>query len=293
MELNNEQQAVSKTIMLKTFKAFQSICSKYGLTYYAGYGTCLGAIRHKGCIPWDDDMDLLMPREDYERLKVVAGEMVDIGYELLHYDNCKGYYLPFMKFCDANTTLWELKRFPCIIGVYIDIFPLDDVEDCDTALNIFSKYKNYFGQTQDGEVQNFAYYIKGLHLKGLLYKTLHVAFHSFFQKRFKQIEEIAKSGNGLFSIVYCGPYKLSGEFSPKSWFGDGVFVDFEDTKIRVPQDYHSYLKNLYGDYMTPPPVEKQVSHHNIYYFNLDKRLPIEEILEMNIPEEQQKSYVYE
>ena len=123
---NDISEIEFKQRLIKLFKEFIDVCNKNKLRYYAAYGTALGAVRHRGIIPWDDDIDVWMPREDYERFLSLRNQLTATPYEILDIQN-KGYYLYFAKFCNKNTTLIEREGKP-IIGLYIDIFPLDNYD---------------------------------------------------------------------------------------------------------------------------------------------------------------------
>ncbi|KXB74135.1 hypothetical protein HMPREF1860_02125 [Prevotella amnii] len=110
--------------LLSLFKEFTLFCKKNNLTYYAAYGTAIGAVRHHGIIPWDDDVDVWMPRKDYEKLLKLKTTLLKTNYEIINIEN-KGYYLYFAKFCNRNTSIIEREGEPNI-GLYIDIFPLDN-----------------------------------------------------------------------------------------------------------------------------------------------------------------------
>lgn len=293
MELTEEQNIKQKSILLETLSAFQTFCNQYGLMYYACSGTALGAIRHKGFIPWDDDIDVVMPREDYDRLKNLSCHLKNTGYELLSYENCKGYTAAFMKFCNSNTTIWELKNNPCILGVYIDIFPLDEAIDQDSAQPLFNKYNRYFKYAYEKRFHDYELLIKGFHMKGLIRKVWHILFHKFYVNKFNKLENEICSVRGQYYIFYGGFYKIKSELGLKEWYSNGKIVAFENINIRVPQNYDAYLTNMYGDYMTPPPLDKRISHHDRYYVNLDKRMTIKEVLALNIKAEEKKSYIYE
>ena len=103
-----------KEILLKTMKAFIAFCKEHDIEYMAAYGTILGTIRHKGLIPWDDDIDVFMTRENYEKFLQFKKDVFKTGYEIID-KNDKGYYLPFAKFCDANSTIWEKKEIACFL----------------------------------------------------------------------------------------------------------------------------------------------------------------------------------
>ena len=128
-ELTGQELTQWKGIITDVLGAFHDICEKYGLTYYAIGGTAIGAVRHQGIIPWDDDIDVGMPRPDFERFMEIC-RSTDFGdYELVSDETHEAYNLPFPKFCKKNTTLMERADVPCVIGLYIDVFALDATSD--------------------------------------------------------------------------------------------------------------------------------------------------------------------
>ena len=127
--------------ILDILKALTRICEDHGLTFYCCAGTAIGAVRHHGIIPWDDDIDVIMPRPDYDRLLEIA-KKEDFGkYELVTpYDN-EAYPLYFSKLSDKTTTLVEERERPCVIGLFVDIFPLDATDDdIDKAHRLKDRY---------------------------------------------------------------------------------------------------------------------------------------------------------
>ena len=111
--------------LLEILKYYINICEENNLTYFLAYGSAIGVARHQGFIPWDDDIDVIMPRPDYERFIQICQQR-DMGkYEIVTPQNTPGYYLPFIKLCDKTTTLWEKRHYHCVFGMYIDIFVID------------------------------------------------------------------------------------------------------------------------------------------------------------------------
>ena len=136
-----------KKILFDTLKHFISICEKNQLTYYIAAGSALGAVRHHDMIPWDDDIDIYMPRDDYKKFLSLKDQIDDKQYQIITLDN-SGYYLPFAKMANLNTTIWEYKQYPFIIGIFIDIFPLDRInknreETAKLVIEFKSRFYNY------------------------------------------------------------------------------------------------------------------------------------------------------
>ena len=132
-----------KKIQLEMLKEIRDICDEAGLMYFLGGGTLLGAVRHKGYIPWDDDIDLMMPREDYNKLLKIFNEKCNGKSKLLYYGNLKEYYYPYAKVVNTETRLVELDcRNLDEMGVFIDIFPIDFLPEDDKKIKkIFNKFK--------------------------------------------------------------------------------------------------------------------------------------------------------
>ena len=137
----NNSEIEYKKKLLETFKAFDAFCRKHDINYYAAYGTLIGAVRHKGLIPWDDDIDVLMLPDDYNKFCSYRGN-VDGHYDIVDSRDENYWLLTLAKFVDMNTTLWEMEEYPCVTGVYIDIFPLYE-NDHDQAVKLKTQYEKY------------------------------------------------------------------------------------------------------------------------------------------------------
>ncbi len=111
--------------LLDILMAIDAMCRKYNLKYYLVDGSLIGAVREKGFIPWDDDMDICMPREDYEKLIAHSWEWLPAPYEFVCFENDPEYPLHFGKVQDASTTLIERPHLYYLGGVYVDVFPID------------------------------------------------------------------------------------------------------------------------------------------------------------------------
>lgn len=273
-----------KDKLLETFKAFDNFCQKNSIKYFASGGTLIGAVRHKGIIPWDDDIDVCMLRDDYNRFIHLTKEAEKTGCSILSLQN-SDYALPFAKFWNTNTTLWEIQEIPFVYGVFIDIFPLDytNLSQKD-FLNEYKKWRKWCRIYQLANInvtwkllskriceRNWDFLVKDI---------VSFVIPSFFRKRIRQklltIEKkrYLKSGNNIAS--FCGDY-WEREYFQKSWFDGCVKIDFEGMTVSAPIGYHEFLTRVYGDYMELPPKEKQVTHHYHYFLDLDKHYNLDQV----------------
>lgn len=281
-----------KNHLLKLFKAFIDVCEQYGLTYYCADGTLLGAVRHKGFIPWDDDIDLYMPRDDYNKLIALSGEIEKTGYAVLSLKNSE-YALPFAKFWDTNTTLWEIQEFPFVYGAYLDIFPLDTTTVSEEVfLQRYRRWKRLgrafqltnMKVTRDALASRFAEKDWKYIFKDLSALFTPSCLRKRIRKKLLKIEASWYEREGDHLASFCGDYGTK-EYLQRSWFDSYLKTDFEGLQVNIPVGYKEYLTRVYGDYMQLPPKEKQVTHHYHYFMDLDKHLTLEEVLRLKIENE--------
>ena len=280
-----EDQKRWNEFLVDILKEFIKICEENNLRYYTSGGTALGVVRHKGIIPWDDDIDVNMPRPDYERFLDICSKRDMGNYEIVTAYNTPNYPLYFSKMCNKNTTLVEDAHTPCVIGLYIDIFPLDATADnLDEAYAMmcrFQKIKNRL-EAISTRVSFWSYLqllLKPHDWGRFVYKTIGFLARSSYRKSLlKKLDAIAKSHSFETAknvVLYPGPYGRRDIYS-KEWFSDGTELPFEGLMVSVPKSYDTYLKHLFGDYMQFPPEEQRKSHHTKAYYNYDKRLSLAE-----------------
>ena len=279
-ELTPEEQPRWNSIINGVMRHFIAICKEHSLTYFCCGGTAIGAVRHHGMIPWDDDVDVFMPRPDYDRFVQIASRQLPDGLELMTPYSKADYPLYFVKLCDSRTTLQEEVEVPCVYGLYIDIFPIDgapdDIEQARAMERRFTKTKHKL-EAISSHV-SFADY---LHLLTqpkewgrFARKTL--AFfcrQAYRRKLLRQMEAICRQydyNSSTLVAVYCGSYGPKEVF-PKAWLQGQVMFAYEDMEVALPSGYDNYLRQYYGDYMQLPPVEKRISHHLKAYYNLYER----------------------
>lgn len=259
--------------MLEILKYFDSICINNGLTYWAGAGTCLGAIRHKGFIPWDDDLDVYMPRHDYEKLWVSWEDFSkDSKYKLCRTNHEKNYRHRVMQIVDTKTTFINQRCINDDIehGVYIDIIPIDAAAPSKLTrfIQIISTivFSVYNIQVEPE--------FHGNGLMALGTKVLLQAVNSpeIRYKIWSKAEKYMVRYDTLNATEYVELltyFKMIFKPLPATWFKTQR-VPFEDTLINVPVDYDKYLSVMYGDYMQLPPEEKRKVQHNTVLIDLEK-----------------------
>lgn len=277
-----------KRIVTDILREFHTICKENNLRYFCCGGTAIGAVRHKGIIPWDDDIDISMPRPDYDRLVEVCQQRDMGNYELVTPYNTPDYPLPFMKLCRKDTTLIEQKHIPCVIGVFIDIFPLDGTSsDVTEAARMKRQYEKLWHKLEAvSSRSSFAEHISLLKDRKewgrFLTKTVAFFWRDGMRRQLlRRLEAISRShpfDTSQNVIVYGGSYGAK-EIMPKSFCeGSDIPMPFENITAMMPSGYNEYLTRIYGNYMQLPPKEKQVSHHYHAVVDLTRRLTRQEAL---------------
>ena len=250
----DELKKIQKEILDEVVK----FCEENNIRYFLAYGTMLGAIRHKGYIPWDDDIDIHMPRPDYEKFIELYNKKSDSDYQIVTHELDRRYEVPFAKIFRKGTIVNEFFYKQSVFGVYVDIFPLDGIK---------SKWQAYIC----GQCIRFMY-IKTmifcnrqtLARKARLFitKMILLPFSSHFI--LKTMRRIATRYNYEESKQVCsfGSRTAMKEILPREVFDNYITVSFEGSEYRAPEGYDKYLKQKYGNYMQLPPKEKKVSSHD-------------------------------
>ncbi|MBR5694158.1 MAG: LicD family protein [Fibrobacter sp.] len=259
--------------LLKMMSWFHSFCEKNNIRYFALGGTMLGAARHKGFIPWDDDIDVGIPRPDYERLRSLIGNREYEGYYLETPDSTSfEYRYPYCKLYDTRTTLIE-HTWPVLVrGVFIDVFPLDGLgNDEENAVN---NWKSIV------KLSNFIWMRTCAIRKGRsLIKNVAIACAHLLPKIIARDKEILfKMDKMCLSQNYDSCSVIGNVFGnwgrkeimPLLVMGRPVLYDFCGIKIYGAENADAYLTYLYGNWRKLPPKEKQVSHHDYLEISLFK-----------------------
>lgn len=270
MENNNfDSQETLKRMQacqLVILKELKRVCENNDIPFYLAYGSALGAVRHKGFIPWDDDVDVFMYLEDFERLKTLQNQFSD-RYYVQDHEKEPEYGLLIGRIRDSETTLIEKDHFDRDInhGVYIDIYPLFNFGGnaikrkilvassflCRLlAYNAAPMNKGKFSTTCSKIVLN------------LLPKCIKIKIEKCL---YKWLTNQPESG-----YVASIPDVSNGKYYPSNWFEQPVLLPFEDDFMPVPSKYIEHLEYEYGDYMTPPPEDKRIIHHGYLFADFER-----------------------
>lgn len=290
MEFTLEQRTKWNAAIIGCMHKLKDLCEEHHITYYCIGGTAIGAVRHSGLIPWDDDIDVGLPRPDYERFVEICRNS-DLGdYELATPER-KYYPCTFAKLCDRRTTLVERKGVPCVYGVYIDVFPIDGTaptkeeaekmmrkyrrltNKIDAVLTHYSPMRFLALATQPREWGRMA-----TQIAGMLFGRERI--RKYIVHKAEQIAKKYDYATAKNLINYNGCYG-SREIFPREWAETQCDHQFEDMIVKLPANCDAYLRNVYGDYMQLPPVEKRVCQHDHAFFDLDRRWDIKEIPVLN------------
>lgn len=260
-----------KSEELEILKDIHNICMQHHITYSMAGGTLLGAVRHHGFIPWDDDVDILMPRKDYEKfINIYKGAG---SYLLFHHSTTPNYPYPFIKICSSRTYVVEnglAKKFRLPdMGVWVDIFPSDYIPHPESRILWFKwRMYNYLYRyvlfPWDGNEKKYS----------TLHKKLKQWKINYLRKRYSDLVPLSAHFNNYASHLSLTPTPKSGcliwgygknEICNSSIWDELIEYDFNGYRFMGFKS-DEYLKNLYGDYMQLPPIEKQVSSHSFRAF---------------------------
>lgn len=241
------------------------ICCKNNISYFAIGGTCIGAVRHRGFIPWDDDLDIAVPIEQYAQFKKCMIQQLPDNLYLYDCDTVKEYRQLFCKVCDRNTTFIEKAEAPYVDaykGVFVDIMPLSGVPAGKKEQGHFIKKLKLY------QTLNFIKRYPYSEMNQIKTKATWVAnrlldfYHPFTVYSDRSYSLLKKYP--LKSSKYTGyvwSYQLSRLIFPQALFSSYIEMPFEDTLIRCPIGYDEYLKHQFGDYMELPPENQRIQHH--------------------------------
>lgn len=253
-----------KKCELEMLSFIHEFCTRYGLRYYLAYGTLIGAVRHKGFIPWDDDVDIAMPRKDFLKLCEVLPS--NSHYTLVSSYTTKDYTVPFAKLYDNRTRLIQDYNFieRVELGVYIDIFILDGFPTASSLARKHSekidKYMRrwYWANTKFRVSDSFLHDI----IRFVFTIPYRIKGPKYYSELLNDTLSTYEFDDSVLVTDASSMDPLSKCTVLKDIYGDGILLEFEGLVFSAPQKYDDYLRINYGDYMKIPEEKDRVSNHN-------------------------------
>lgn len=251
---------------LEILKKIISICDDLQINYFLAYGSLIGAVRHQGFIPWDDDLDIIMLRPDYEKFKeyCVENEKALYPYRLLGWYNTAQYPYAIDRFCDLRYRM-ETDIVPDAgMGMFIDIYPFDGAgNDEQEAVNTIGKkkwiYLNSLLALERGKFEPSTHGALRTVGKALSYAYAKLVGPKYYLKRLDALKNTFSLEDSRY--VSCMVWDWPVELKEKKQYEEYAFLPFEGIQVKVPKEYDAVLRSTYGDYMVLPPEDMRVPHH--------------------------------
>ena len=267
MEKNRSNSTLRQLqlVELETLKSFVDLCDNNDIRYYIIGGALIGAVRHGGFIPWDDDIDIAMPRKDYNKLIDIMHITDDEVLGMEYYKDDESLYFYPVRITNKKYCIKEPRRKEGYSHPWMDILPIDGLPDGRVRKNLFKIKMNYYrlllglhyvenlrnvnrsrvqlAVIKIGKATHVGRLINPTIIKDKITKTLSA----------NSMEDCEMAGTCMGAYFFH-------EFTKTEYFGEGSEITFEGIKVKCPEQIHPYLTHMYGDYMQLPPVEKRTSH---------------------------------
>ncbi len=264
----NEQPLTLQEIHKETLvilKKIIAICDELHINYYIAYGSLIGVVRHQGFIPWDDDLDIMMFRPDYEKFKAycLSHEAELFPFKLMGRYNAPNFPYNIDRFCDLRYRMVSERTTDAGMGMFIDIYPMDGAGNDKEAAAAQLKQKKFwldclfcdlhgkFEPSTRGWIYNV------LKFPGYCYARLRGS--KYFLDKLESLKNLYTVEQSRY--VACMIWDWPLRFKEKAWFDNATEMPFEDMMVKVPGNYDAMLRDSYGDYMQLPPEDKRVPHH--------------------------------
>lgn len=267
-----------KEVQLEILREIKRICNENGIQFFLDSGTLLGAVRHKGMIPWDDDIDIGMLRKDYEKFIKIACEKLSDNFSFQSWDCDKNFGLPYVKIRKKNTHFIERASADTgqNDGIFVDVFPYDNYPTsrmkCFYQKNmlyiiskvLLTKCGYAVWSTENGHKRK---------IKRFVYSLIELGTHNLSKSvlcaEYKKVATLCKD-KGKFYFPQAGDGKYGRWKVPVECLEGFVELEFENQFYPCPQNYDLYLRYFYGDYMKLPPIEERKSMHNVFDIIIDE-----------------------
>ena len=263
--LSRERLRELQTIELDIVLEIQKICEKHNLTFFLAEGSLLGAVRHQGFIPWDDDMDISMPRADYDKFLKIAQQELPPHLKMCYQETIPTYHLPFAKVISTEDHGFVNRKDTALepyTGVYVDIFPLDEfpVKHSKELTDTYKKIRRY----RDMLLYRCKY-MRARTFSRRVTKCLSYFYSN--QTLHKRIIDLSTRYNGTdcpYVINFASSYAPHRQTVGKGCYASGRYALFEGHLLPIPRDAEALLYNIYGNYQKLPPRSKQIQKHSLH-----------------------------
>lgn len=259
---------------------FLNVCEELDLTYYLVCGSALGAVKYNGFIPWDDDIDVALPRDDYEKFLLYAKDYLPEWIFVQNYKTNNRFPLLGTKLRDNHSTYIETwaSKIDMHHGVFIDVFPLDGYPKEKKSIKKFEHKKIYYWKRRCVQLERPFHRNIGLTICSLFWCIFRAYDNTATYVEIN--EEMLKKNSVKESDIWCNFANSMSkkEYSNKLVYGKGTWAIFEGRKVRVPEKYDEYLTQKYGDWMGDLPESKRKGHH--YYVVYDLETPYKEYVQI-------------
>lgn len=252
---------------LEVLKKLADICEKNNWKYFIAFGTLIGAVRHKGFIPWDDDVDVVMPRSDYNKLVEYCGNHAGElrPFVLKHYSLDKNYIYPIARLCDTRYQIDYTDAAEYGLGLFVDIYPFDGcgntAEEAEKISKTLRNLRACIAVTGNPHFlpSRTAFWRNIIKFPLYCYAKMRGINHLLI----KLDQKAQKYKYDESKLVYCTVWGNNIKYmTEKSIFDNMVSLDFEGCQFPAPANYDRWLRNTYGNYMQLPPEEERISHHH-------------------------------
>lgn len=245
-----------KEIQIEILKIVAKFCDDHEITYFLAFGTLIGAIRHKGFIPWDDDIDIAMPRPDYDRF-ISSFNKENSVFQVISIENNNHYGFSFAKVHDVRTIINETQYAQDSFGVYIDIFPIDGIRDKKQIYKL--RRMNKYLHTKKANFTQRKLSKKIINAFGKII-LLPFSTHTIL-KEIDRIARLCPFGSTPKAGCICDSVVGERAMVETDVFSGFQLQEFEGYQFKIPIGYDKWLRNIYGDYMELPPEDKRKTHH--------------------------------